>query len=52
MRVGIFLSNPHPEVGGGHIFENDIIKDFLKRASNIKEHEFYIIHRIKKYSSY
>ncbi len=50
MRVGIFLSNPHPEVGGGHIFENDIIKDFLKRASNIKEHEFYIIHRIKNFN--
>lgn len=47
MRIGIFLSNPHPEVGGGHIFENEILKDFLNKASNIQNHEFYIIHRVK-----
>ena len=47
MRIGIFISNPHPEVGGGHIFENDIITDFLKKVSDIKDHEFYIIHREK-----
>ncbi len=47
MRVGIFISNPHPEVGGGHIFENDILTDFFKKVSDVKDHEFYIIHRVK-----
>ena len=43
MRVGIFLNNFNPEIGGGYTFEQDIIKDFLKYAQNVKEHEFYII---------
>lgn len=51
MRIGIFLSNPHPQVGGGHIFENDIVKNFLKKASKITEHEFYIIHRNKNFDT-
>lgn len=43
MRVGIFLSNFKPEVGGAYTFEQDVIDGFVKQAKNIDEHEFYLI---------
>ena len=43
MRVGIFLSNSNPQIGGGYTFQQDVIKDFVNQAQNINEHQFYII---------
>jgi glycosyltransferase involved in cell wall biosynthesis len=47
MRVGIFVSNSDPQIGGGYTFEEDLIKAFFEESQNNKEHEFYIISKNK-----
>jgi glycosyltransferase involved in cell wall biosynthesis len=43
MRIGVYLGDTNPEVGGGFTFQDEVLKALIRQAKSSEQHEFFVI---------